>query len=132
MLLSQTEREWLLGNNKVSKGYERKIKSGIRKKIDNFKKFELPLLIQSGLITYPDVTEYSNVVTEFSNVGTKLEYRYSNEVDHFLPNNIDISKNDLQYYKNTMGRVGFEPTIPAMSRRYPNQARPPAPSQLSI
>lgn len=28
--------------------------------------------------------------------------------------------------KNGMGRVGFEPTIPAMSRRYPNQARPPA------
>ena len=25
-----------------------------------------------------------------------------------------------------MGRVGFEPTTPAMSRRYPNQARPPA------
>ena len=26
-----------------------------------------------------------------------------------------------------MGRVGFEPTNPAMSRRYLNQARPPAP-----
>ncbi len=25
-----------------------------------------------------------------------------------------------------MGRVGFEPTIPSMSRRYPSQARPPA------
>jgi hypothetical protein len=25
-----------------------------------------------------------------------------------------------------MGWVGFEPTVPAMSRRYPNQARPPA------
>jgi flavorubredoxin len=25
-----------------------------------------------------------------------------------------------------MGRVGFEPTTPAMSRRYLNQARPPA------
>lgn len=33
MLFSQTEREWLLGNNKVSKGYERKIKSGKRKKL---------------------------------------------------------------------------------------------------
>ena len=28
--------------------------------------------------------------------------------------------------KEGMGRVGFEPTTPAMSRRYPNQARPPA------
>ena len=25
-----------------------------------------------------------------------------------------------------VGRVGVEPTTPAMSRRYPNQARPPA------
>jgi hypothetical protein len=25
-----------------------------------------------------------------------------------------------------VGRVGFEPTTPAMSRRYLNQARPPA------
>ena len=25
-----------------------------------------------------------------------------------------------------VGRRGFEPPIPAMSRRYPNQARPPA------
>jgi hypothetical protein len=29
-------------------------------------------------------------------------------------------------YKKRMGRVGVEPTTPAMSRRYPNQARPPA------
>jgi hypothetical protein len=28
-----------------------------------------------------------------------------------------------------MGRVGFEPTTPAMSRRYLNQARPPAPKE---
>ena len=27
---------------------------------------------------------------------------------------------------NEVGRVGFEPTTPAMSRRYLNQARPPA------
>ena len=105
MLLSQTEREWLLGNTKVSEGHERKIKSAIRKKVENFKRFELPVLIQSGLITYPDFTEYSNAVTEFSNIANKLEYIHSNEVDHFLPNNIDISKNDLQYYKNSMGRV---------------------------
>jgi hypothetical protein len=28
--------------------------------------------------------------------------------------------------RKVVGRVGFEPTTPAMSRRYPNQARPPA------
>jgi GTP-binding GTPase N-terminal len=34
-----------------------------------------------------------------------------------------------QWSSLTMGRVGFEPTTPAMSRRYLNQARPPAPKE---
>jgi hypothetical protein len=39
------------------------------------------------------------------------------------PNNLP-----LPGYVNerVVGRVGVEPTTPAMSRRYPNQARPPA------
>ena len=132
MLLSQTEREWLLGNNKVSKGYERKIKSAIRKKIENFKRFELPLLIQSGLITYSDVTEYSRAVTKYSNGQNFPKNVGNNKFDNPYSNYVNISSESNEICKNTMGRVGFEPTIPAMSRRYPNQARPPAPSQLSI
>ncbi len=34
--------------------------------------------------------------------------------------------NTIKICKFYMGRVGFEPTTPAMSRRYLNQARPPA------
>ena len=37
---------------------------------------------------------------------------------------LDTTEND--YTKYEVGRVGFEPTTPAMSRRYLNQARPPA------
>ncbi len=39
---------------------------------------------------------------------------------------IIITTIELKKYKIYMGRVGFEPTTPAMSRRYLNQARPPA------
>jgi hypothetical protein len=35
--------------------------------------------------------------------------------------------NENHQQKYEVGRVGFEPTTPAMSRRYLNQARPPAP-----
>jgi hypothetical protein len=66
-MLSQTEKEWLLGNKKLSKGHEQKIKSNITKKIQNFQKLELPLLIRIGLFAYPNVTENSNSVTKYSN-----------------------------------------------------------------
>jgi hypothetical protein len=36
----------------------------------------------------------------------------------------DLTINERE--KKGVGRVGVEPTTPAMSRRYPNQARPPA------
>jgi hypothetical protein len=39
------------------------------------------------------------------------------------PNNLLLPISDDEI---VVGRVGVEPTTPAMSRRYPNQARPPA------
>ena len=49
-LLSKTELEWLLENKTVSKSFEYKIKSTIKKKIENFLSFELPLLIQTQIL----------------------------------------------------------------------------------
>ena len=66
-LLSKTELEWLLGKKQLSGSYNRKIKSQIRKKINNFEKFELPLLVEKGLITFSSVTKFSNGVTKNSN-----------------------------------------------------------------
>jgi hypothetical protein len=45
-LLSKTELEWLLGNKQLSSSYNHKIKSKIRKKIENVENFELPLLVE--------------------------------------------------------------------------------------
>jgi hypothetical protein len=50
-LLTKTEMEWLLGNVKVSKPYEYRIKSDIKKKIKTFTELELPLLIQKGIFS---------------------------------------------------------------------------------
>lgn len=49
-LLSKTELEWLLGNKRLSKSFEYKIKSIVKKKIDQFLNFELPLLIQNQIL----------------------------------------------------------------------------------
>lgn len=49
-LLSKTELEWLLKNKTLSKSFGYKIKSTIKKKIDNFLSFELPLLIQTQIL----------------------------------------------------------------------------------
>ena len=49
-LLSKTELEWILGNKHISKSFEYKIKSTIKKKIDQLLNFELPLLIQNEIL----------------------------------------------------------------------------------
>jgi hypothetical protein len=49
-LLTRAEIDWLLGKNKVSKGYEYKLKSVINKKIQTLSDFEIPLLINAGFI----------------------------------------------------------------------------------
>ena len=45
-----------MGNIQLSGSYDRKIKSEIRKKINNFENLELPLLVEKGLISFSSVT----------------------------------------------------------------------------
>jgi hypothetical protein len=49
-LLTRKERDWSLGNLDVSKSYEYKLKSGIKRKIQTLVNLELPLLIKNSLI----------------------------------------------------------------------------------
>jgi hypothetical protein len=67
-LLSKTELEWLLGNKQLTSSYNRKIKSQIRKKLENFENFELPLLLEKGLLSLSSVTKFGNGVTKYSNI----------------------------------------------------------------
>ena len=71
-LLSKTELEWLLGRKQLSGSYNRKIKSQIRKKLANFENFELPLLLEKGLLSLSAVTKSSNAVTKFSNIQNQI------------------------------------------------------------
>ena len=58
-LLTRTEIKWLLGNVKVSKPYEYRIKSDIRKKIKTFTDLELPLLLEKGIVNSLDLSKYT-------------------------------------------------------------------------
>ena len=49
-LLTKTELAWLLGKKQISKSFEYKIKSLIKKKIEKFLNVELPLLMQNGIL----------------------------------------------------------------------------------
>jgi hypothetical protein len=49
-LLTRTERDWLLGKTDVSKPYEYRLRSGIRKKIQILTDIELPLLMKSDFL----------------------------------------------------------------------------------
>jgi hypothetical protein len=49
-LLTKTELEWLTRNRPLSKSFEYKNKSMIKKKVDRFLKYELPLLIQNKIL----------------------------------------------------------------------------------
>lgn len=59
VLLTRTEIKWLLNRVKVSKAYQYKIKSDIKKKLKIFTELEIPLLIQNGFIDASDVSKYT-------------------------------------------------------------------------
>ena len=111
--LTRNEFEWLQGKIQLSASYQRKIKSDIRKKLRVFQALELPLLNRTGFITA--ATANCNAATANCNVGTS-------EVPILRLNNMDHA----QLSDNIVGRKGFEPSIPAMSRRCLDQAGPPA------
>ena len=106
--LSRTELEWLLGEKQLSGSYNRKIKSQIKKKVENFEKFELPLLLEKGLLSLSSVTKYGNGVTKFSN-GENNSLSSSND------------KHYLLYGKYSLGREFQHVSILLDPRPFPYQ-----------
>jgi hypothetical protein len=71
VLLSKSELSWLLGDiNNVSKSFEYKIKSRIRRKIQTLTELELPLLIRNNFIV--NDSGYWNVIDD-DRLGRDLE-----------------------------------------------------------
>lgn len=113
-LLTRAEIDWLSGNSRnLSKSYEYKMMSVIRSKLKTLTNLEFPLIQKSGLFEN-DLTIFGKNLTTYGKVENS------------------INPLDFQFQsQNMVGRKGFEPSNPAMSRRYLNQARPPALFQLN-
>ena len=111
--LTRNEFEWLQGKIQLSASYQRKIKSDIRKKLRVFQALELPLLTRTGFITLRLLI----VTAATANCNIGKDDTSTIQLNHM---------NHAQISDKIVGRKGFEPSTPAMSRRYLNQARPPA------
>jgi 2-hydroxy-3-keto-5-methylthiopentenyl-1-phosphate phosphatase len=143
-LLTRREMGMMLNMVDLSNSSERDIRYRIRKKMKVFCAVELPLLIESGLVDsiVNDIYQMLNerVVIDDDNIAANDDVwskssRWSsldrNEFKHASKNNEKKVRKGSHKPTNdardpNLGRVGFEPTTPAMSRRYLNQAGPPA------
>jgi hypothetical protein len=87
--------EWLLGHKQLSGSYNCKIKSQIKKKLENFESFELPLLIERGLLSFSTVTKFGNGVTKYGNA--QIDSLLSNNDSHHFPAKIQSLGREFQY-----------------------------------
>ena len=71
-LLTKTELEWLLGKIQVSKVYEYRIKSDIKKKLQIFQQLELPLLMEKGFISPSSYNSSLSVYTQNLSANPQL------------------------------------------------------------
>ncbi len=97
---------------------------------------KLPLLIGQGLITrinnHSMTTDCRDMTISSHQYNPDLGWsslvKISPETSQKSKENdaVNRKQHKNKWQDSEMGRVGFEPTNPAMSRRYLNQARPPA------
>jgi hypothetical protein len=97
-LLTTTELEWLRGKKKVSKGYQYRIRSDIKKKLQVFQVSELPLLAQNGFIIELSVFTQLSANTQ----NTRSTVQLSSKNNLVLANNSsDLSSVGLKDENNT-------------------------------
>ena len=70
ILLSKSELYWLLGDINVSKSFEYKIKSSIKRKIQILTELELPLLVKNNFFVNDD---YNHDIDDDGRLGRDLE-----------------------------------------------------------
>ena len=113
MFLSKAEWDYLTSNRQFDDDYSYTIKSRLVKKINQFSNQELPLLIEKGYLT-----EFCKLTD-----NRKVQRGEGSSLVRIPPPNHEIVEEEE---KIIVGRTRVERVTPAMSRRYPNQARPPA------
>ena len=71
VLLSKSELQWLRNDIKVSKSFEYKIKSSIKRKVQTLTELELPLLIRNNFFVNDDSYRYG--IQDENSLGGDLE-----------------------------------------------------------
>ena len=95
-LLIRTEIDWLNDKIQLSNGYQRKIKSDIRKKLKIFNELELPLLVKSGFVP---ANANCNIVTTNCNTNYSLN---SSNTENCAQNMVDRGGMNMEFQ---MGRI---------------------------
>jgi hypothetical protein len=119
-LLSPVEHDFLVGNRQFTKAQQRYIRYRLNKKLKKLTPAELALLQDRGFLTATTTTVAAAANSHAAAASRDGCNGWSSLVRIPSDNGVNQRENKV------VGRVGVEPTIPAMSRRYPNQARPPA------
>jgi hypothetical protein len=84
-LLTSTELEWLSGKKKISKVYEYRIRSNIKKKLQVFQLSELPLLVQNGFINELSVFTQLSANPQNDSDVLSLTSKHNNNDNHYSP-----------------------------------------------
>jgi hypothetical protein len=111
--LSKGERDYLTASNQIKHDYVC-VKSRLHKKLKVFVDQELPLLLERGYLS--DIAEFRNIAETCKMRGDSL-VRIPQQTGS---SSLDIFNGYEERYKEkkekVVGRKGFEPSVPAMSR----------------
>ena len=104
-ILTRTELQWLLGNIKISKIHEYRIKSDIRKKLKTFAEIEIPILIQKGFMDTNNLSIFpQNLITNHQSINSESSIKCSNIKNSFLKTSLgrDLDPGPLPYQGNAL------------------------------
>ncbi|MFL6432524.1 MAG: hypothetical protein ACJ71O_02165, partial [Nitrososphaeraceae archaeon] len=129
-LLSKTEIRWLRNDIKVSKSFEYKIKSSIKKKVQILTELELPLLVKNNFFVNDD--SHHHEINDDSILGRDLEW---GPPLSYPPNDtalvrqrsrVQIPAKALLFCKKgeELGFLRSNETLPKTVRILPNLVRP--------
>jgi hypothetical protein len=99
-LLTKSELAWLVGKIQISKVYEYRIKSDIKKKLQTFQQIELPLLMEKGFI-FPSNNNHLSVYTQ--NLSANLQLHESTKEARIEP---------LKTKRGSLGRDSIPGPLP--------------------
>jgi hypothetical protein len=112
LFLSKAERDYLLSVDRQKTNHDYVcVKSRLHKKLKAFVDQELPLLVEKGYLVN-DIAEFRNIAENCNPQRSSLVKVPTKTGGLSLEDSNDYKSKD----KKSIGRKGFEPLTPAMSR----------------